>query len=81
LLLVDGPPAHDKNIMYARYPAAPYFKPFMSEDYTIILDDINRKGEQEILQKWEKELAITFYQYQLDGSIAIAQSKNSWLIA
>jgi len=53
----------------------------MSEDYTIILDDINRKGEQEILQKWEKELAITFYQYQLDGSIAIAQSKNSWLIA
>ncbi|WP_249067974.1 class I SAM-dependent methyltransferase [Argonema antarcticum] len=81
LLLVDGPPAHDKNIMYARYPAAPYFKPFMSEDYTIILDDINRKGEQEILRKWEKELAITFYQYQLDGSIAIAQSKNSWLIA
>ncbi|MCP2728789.1 class I SAM-dependent methyltransferase [Limnofasciculus baicalensis] len=81
LLLVDGPPANQDQKMYSRYPAVPFFKPFLSEDYTIILDDINRKGEQEILQKWEKYLEISFSQYLINGSIAIGRSKTSWTIA
>lgn len=80
LLLVDGPPAYQEEIMYSRYPAVPFFKDFLSEDYTIILDDINRKGEEEILQKWEEYLGISFYQYLIDGRIAVGRANKSWTV-
>lgn len=79
LLLVDGPPAFDKSRMYARYPAVPYFKDFLMDDFTIILDDINRRGEKEILAMWENYLGIQFERYVDDGSIAIGRSKNKIL--
>lgn len=52
LLLVDGPPAHGKGNEKARYAAVPFFKEHLAEGFTIILDDINRAGEQEIIKKW-----------------------------
>lgn len=60
LLLVDGPPAYQENIQYSRYPAVPYFLPSLSNDCTIVIDDINRHGEQEIVKRWEKLLNLDF---------------------
>ncbi len=81
LLIVDGPPAYQKSLSQARYPAVPYFKEFFSEDYAIVLDDINRKGEQEILLKWENQLGICFERYLIDGSVAIGRAKKSFKIS
>lgn len=75
LLLIDGPPAYKKDIQYARYPAVPYFHQFLASDYTVILDDINRLAEQEILNKWEEYLDIKFERRFLEGNIAIGRSK------
>ncbi|MCL1467693.1 class I SAM-dependent methyltransferase [Argonema galeatum] len=80
LLIVDGPLAYTKELMYARYPAVPYYKNFLATEYTIVLDDINRQGEQEILLKWEKELGILFQKRLADGNIGIGSSKRSFKI-
>jgi hypothetical protein len=80
LLVVDGPPAYSRALRHARYPAVPYFRRFLAQDYTVILDDINRVGEQEIVERWEKELGIRFSRRLIDGGIAIGQSSASFTL-
>lgn len=80
LLLVDGPPAYERKIRYARYPAVPFFKPFLAERYTIVLDDVVRKGEREILARWEAELGIRFALHLIDGHVGIGHSKLDWVV-
>jgi len=80
LLVVDGPPAYGQELRYARYPAVPFFKSAMAEDYTVILDDINRQGEQEILQRWEQKLGITFDRRFVDGTIGVGRPRRSFTI-
>lgn len=74
LLLVDGPPAYEETIKYSRYPAVPYFLSQLTRDFTIVIDDANRSGEQEIVKRWEKLLKIEFE--MADGEIAIAKTGN-----
>ncbi|MGA1623376.1 MAG: class I SAM-dependent methyltransferase [Synechocystis sp.] len=69
-LLVDGPPAYRPEIRYSRFPAAPFFKDQLSPGATILLDDINREGEQEIIQRWQALLNVTFD--TTEGNVAIA---------
>ena len=71
LLLVDGPPAYDRNSTMSRYSAVPVLKPFFSDSITIILDDIERSGEQKIIDKWEDQLCCNFERHYLAGGIAI----------
>jgi len=78
LLLVDGPLACEPEIGLARYPAVPYFKSRLSADCTVILDDIHRKGEREIVQRWSRDLGIPFQMRMLDGGIAIGCRKVSF---
>jgi predicted O-methyltransferase YrrM len=80
LLLVDGPPAADTAQMYARYPAVPTLKEFLAEDCTIILDDVDRPGEREIISRWEKLLGIRFKKYLADGRVAIGRSQHGFEI-
>lgn len=50
LLVVDGPPAgRDTG---ARYPALPLLVDKLADDATIIVDDIDRPGESDMLAKW-----------------------------
>lgn len=74
LVLVDGPPAYKKSIEYARYPAALILKKFLSSNYTIVLDDIDRRGEQWVISQWEQELSIQFDIRLLNGGIALGRS-------
>lgn len=77
LLIVDGPPAYKLEFQYARYPAVPYFKNILADDYSIVLDDINRYGEKKILKLWEEDLGITFERMYRKGNIALGRSKGA----
>ena len=50
LLFVDGPPATDDPT--ARLPAFGRFCSTLVDGATVILDDVNRVGEQQILESW-----------------------------
>ncbi|MEB3160260.1 MAG: class I SAM-dependent methyltransferase [Synechocystis sp.] len=69
-LLVDGPPAYRPEIQYSRFPAVPFFKDQLATGSTILLDDINREGEQEILKRWQELLNISFD--TSEGNVAIS---------
>jgi len=65
LLVVDGPVAeHEPHI---RYPALPYFYESLHERATVIVDDIDRLGEQQIVKRWEDELGLSFERRFLNG--------------
>ena len=80
LLVVDGPPAYSERLRYARYPAVPFFKDYLAEDYTVVLDDINRRGEQEIAARWGQQLKIKFALRFLDGTIAVGRPHQSFSV-
>jgi len=73
LLLVDGPPAYGEGRRHTRYPAVPFFSEVLAPAYTIVLDDIDRRGEQEILPRWESLLGIRFERRFVRGSIALGR--------
>ncbi|HUS15988.1 MAG TPA: class I SAM-dependent methyltransferase [Chloroflexia bacterium] len=78
LLIVDGPPAYSADLRYARYPAVPFFKDALAADYAVVLDDINRRGEQEILERWESMLGVKFQRRFVDGSIGLGRARASF---
>lgn len=79
-LIVDGPPAYLESTKYARYPALIFFQPYLAEDYTIILDDINRSGEKEIVSKWEELSKINFSKFLIEGGIAIGRTNKTFTV-
>jgi hypothetical protein len=58
LLVVDGPA--QSVCHHARYPALPVVKPYLSDSYSIILHDIDRPQEREIVDRWRKEISVEF---------------------
>lgn len=60
LLVVDGPPAHAAGHGLRRLPALGAFAPRLTPTATIVLDDVNRPGEREVLSNWESETAWRF---------------------
>ena len=53
LLLVDGPPKATGD--QARYPAIPLLHPGIGVKALIVLDDVHRPEEQEVLTRWRKQ--------------------------
>jgi predicted O-methyltransferase YrrM len=80
LLLVDGPLAYKPEIRLARYPAVPFFASQLSENATIVLDDIHRKGEREIVKRWNREFGFTFEVRRRNGGIAIGTRNKKFQI-
>ncbi len=60
LLVVDGPPAFDVGLGLARHRALPVLHDRLVSGATVILDDIERAGEQEVLRRWEDEFGLVF---------------------
>lgn len=58
LALVDGPPGGEEREL-ARYPAGPFLHDRLAPDYTVFLDDVNRPGERDVLERWARELGAT----------------------
>lgn len=73
LLLVDGPTAAEAGRERIRYPALPVLRDHLSEDATVVLDDLPRPGEQEVLARWEAEVDLRFERRLTNGGIAIAR--------
>jgi predicted O-methyltransferase YrrM len=56
LVIVDGPPIQYGK--HCRYFAIPFLLNRLSKNYSVFIDDIYRKGENQILHKWKDILGI-----------------------
>ena len=71
LLVVDGPPAFEPGRGLARHPALGVLRDRLVPGATVVLDDVDRPGEQEVVRRWEDEFGLTFRRVP-DGGMAIA---------
>jgi predicted O-methyltransferase YrrM len=76
LLLVDGPPAYTTGHGLARYPALPVLRERLAPGATVILDDVERPGEQEVLRRWERETGIEFHRRAEHAGVAVARIRT-----
>lgn len=60
LVIIDGPPAHEKNKSLSRYPALPFINKKLNKSYSVYVDDASRIGEQEVINSWKNELNFSF---------------------
>lgn len=56
LLLVDGPPGYTEGMELSRYPALPALSERLAAGAIVALDDADRAGEREILERWQREM-------------------------
>ncbi len=54
LVFVDGPP--DATGPLVRYPAVPLLAPLLAPTATVVLDDLIRPGEKEVVARWRLQL-------------------------
>ena len=73
LLVVDGPPADTADKVLARYPALPVLHPRLAPGATVVLDDVERPGEQEVLNRWERELDVRFQRRATSAGVAVGR--------
>jgi len=57
LLLVDGPPKATGS--FARYPAVPLLRSSFAAKMLVVLDDVHREEEREILTRWQEEFPLS----------------------
>ena len=72
LLVVDGPPAYVTGQGLARFPALPVFQHRLAPGATVVLDDIDRPGEQEVVRRWERSTSLVFERLSHPAGVAIA---------
>lgn len=72
LLVVDGPPAFRPEESLARLPAVPALLDRLEPGAAIVIDDIARPGEQEVLELWERHSGLEFDRRPASG-IAIGR--------
>ena len=71
LLVVDGPPAFADGLGLVRHRALPMLRARLAAEATVVLDDVERAGEQEVLRRWEDEFGLVFRRAR-DAGVAIA---------
>lgn len=69
LLVVDGPPADGPAEGLRRAPALPTFEPRLVKGATVILDDLQRPGERDVLARWE---AQTRWGFRVEEAAGVA---------
>jgi hypothetical protein len=69
LLIVDGPPAFEPGHSAARAPALTRLDAKLVHDAAVILDDIDRPGEQQVIATWETS---TPWRFQVDVAAGVA---------
>ena len=75
LLVVDGPPAYQPGFGLARHRALAVLHDRLVPGATVVLDDIERAGEQEVLRRWEDELGVEFRRI-IEAGVAIADQRR-----
>lgn len=74
LLVVDGPPADTSDKGLARYPALPALAARLSAGATVVLDDIERPGEQEVVRRWTQQLGLRFSAPDVHAGVAVGRT-------
>jgi hypothetical protein len=67
LLIVDGPPAFADGLTLARHRALPMLRERLAPEATVVLDDVERPGEQEVVRRWEDEFGLVFRRHRIAG--------------
>lgn len=75
LAIVDGPGAWKPEIRLSRYTALPYLINKLAENFSIYLDDINRKGEKQVLSLWQKKYTMKFEKINDTSAVFIKGKK------
>jgi predicted O-methyltransferase YrrM len=78
LLVVDGPKAFAPESTLARYPALPFFAPKLTTDATVILDDIDRGGERQVVARWESEFGRHFEMRYPYDNLAVSRQPEAF---
>ncbi|MCW2524626.1 MAG: hypothetical protein JWO63_2961 [Frankiales bacterium] len=73
LLIVDGPPADQPGNGQRRAPALTTLQPRLSETAVVYLDDIDRPGEQSVLEAWH---ANTNWTFTVDAATGTASGRR-----
>lgn len=63
LVVIDGPPAYHREISLSRHPAFPFIFDYLNENCTVMLDDMDRDGEKNVVASWHKQFGINFSLY------------------
>ena len=71
LLVVDGPPAFEPGYGLARHRALVVLRERLVAGATVVLDDVERVGEQDVLRRWEDEFGLEFRRH-VHAGVAIA---------
>ena len=74
MLVVDGAVAVPGTTDRIRYPALPFFRSKFADDAVIVLDDIHRRGERQIVRQWQRLLGVPFAVRRVKGCVAIAHT-------
>jgi hypothetical protein len=75
LVIIDGPGAWQTKLRLSRYPAVPFLLNSLAEEFSIFLDDTNRKGEKEIMDLWHQKFDITFEQVNQTSAMCVRGKK------
>jgi uncharacterized SAM-dependent methyltransferase len=70
LLIVDGPPAHERGTETARQAALDEFSMYIQPGATVLLDDTRRRGERIVPAAWEDRYNVKFHPHP--GGCAMA---------
>jgi predicted O-methyltransferase YrrM len=74
LLVIDGPPAFDSGHEARRAPALQHFEKQLVPGAVVILDDLDRPGEQQVVASWE---ASTRWRFEINQAVGIALGRRS----
>jgi predicted O-methyltransferase YrrM len=70
LVVIDGPPAYLPGHHLARGPALHVLKPYLAPSAAVILDDLNRPGEQQIARDWSSLLGTEHRDLTVEAGVA-----------
>ncbi len=75
LAIIDGPEAWKPKIRFSRYPAVPYLINILSDEFSIYLDDANRRGEKKIMNLWNNKYNLKFERINDTSAVCIKGKK------
>jgi hypothetical protein len=73
---VDAPISKVQNST-VRGPAAAFLQDFLSDNFTLFLDDMNRKGEQLVSDEWQKKYDWCRKDYWPRGTVSAFRAKKA----
>lgn len=69
--IIDGPQAWQKGREMSRKNALYKLFNFLTADFSVFLDDINRPGEKAIAKLWEKDFSLKFKVYNRQIAVSL----------